>query len=423
MVVRPPPSDTLRCPSTHIAVLNRLRVRMRRREDRGGLGGHRCQESVSRRSVVRHEIVDSETLDCSGASTERDVHPLRPDALDGLEQVDVRADLEDGAGLYMTCQLRVGDLVVVRPEPRRPGWIVDPKEEVRVAAPGSVEECRLVDDIRPAGHCRLRLGGRRAKLLAPILDRTVELDRDRGPAFRFQICQEAALVLKPPLSDDVELRIVPHRALDKAGQRRALELRQVLAGKVGDQIRGRVDRAAVDCLHEPTLPAVCVSSPVTNDGYDVLDMADKRPDSRNPWLLPSREKLIDRQIREAQEAGAFDDLPFQGERLPLVDDSAAGDWALAYRMLKGSNFAPPWIETDKEVRSLLAERDSLVTRARRSSVIGRRRNEAELRRIVKTANDAIFRLNHQAPTLRQHRLPLDLEAELAALARAHEDRG
>ena len=151
-------------------------------------------------------------------------------------------------------------------------------------------------------------------------------------------------------------------------------------------------------------------------------MADKRSDSSNPWLPPSREKLIDKQIREAQEAGAFDDLPFQGERLPLVDDSAAGDWALAYRMLKGSNFAPPWIETDKEVRSLLAERDSLLARARRSSVMGSSRDEAELRRIVQAANVAIFRLNHEAPTLRQHRLPLDLDAELAALARAHEDR-
>lgn len=148
-------------------------------------------------------------------------------------------------------------------------------------------------------------------------------------------------------------------------------------------------------------------------------MADKRPDSWNPWLPPSREKLIDRQIREAQEAGAFDDLPFQGERIPLDDDSAAGDWALAYRMLKGANFAPPWIETDKEVRELLARRDAILERAPRSSAIGRQRDEKDLRTIVAAANDAIFRLNHEAPTVRQHRRPLDLDRELAALARAH----
>jgi hypothetical protein len=147
-------------------------------------------------------------------------------------------------------------------------------------------------------------------------------------------------------------------------------------------------------------------------------MSKPRRPPQNPFA-PVRESLIDRQIREAQEAGAFDDLPHQGERLPLVDDSAAGDWALAYRMLKGASFAPPWIETDKEVRVLLAKRDEILARAPRSSAIGRTRDEAELRKVVAAANDAIFRLNVEAPTARQHRRPLDLDVELAALAAAH----
>jgi hypothetical protein len=155
--------------------------------------------------------------------------------------------------------------------------------------------------------------------------------------------------------------------------------------------------------------------------YRSNTMTEKREDRDwNPWRPPSREKLIDRQIREAQEAGAFDNLPFQGEPLPLVDDSAAGDWALAYRMLKGARFAPPWIETDKEVRALLAERETILERAPRSSAIGRRRDRDELRRVVDTANRAITRLNHEAPTNRQHRRLLDIEAELEALERAHD---
>jgi len=149
-------------------------------------------------------------------------------------------------------------------------------------------------------------------------------------------------------------------------------------------------------------------------------MAEERPDLRNPFA-PARESLIDKQIREAQEAGAFDDLPHQGQRLPLVDDAAAaGEWALAYRMLKNANFAPPWIEADKEVRALLARRDAVLGRATRSSAIGRRRDRDELTQIVRAANDAILRVNHEAPTERQHRRPLDLEAELAALDRIHE---
>jgi hypothetical protein len=147
-----------------------------------------------------------------------------------------------------------------------------------------------------------------------------------------------------------------------------------------------------------------------------------RPDreAANEGTPLTREALIDRQIREAQEAGAFDDLPFQGEPLPLVDDSAAGDWALAYRMLKGSNFAPPWIETDKTVRALFAERDAILERAPRASLIGRQRDRAEVQRIVEAANRAITRLNHEAPTYRQHRRLLDLDGELQALATAHD---
>lgn len=131
------------------------------------------------------------------------------------------------------------------------------------------------------------------------------------------------------------------------------------------------------------------------------------------------EPLIERQIREAREAGQFDDLPFRGEPIPLEDDSAAGDWALAHRVLKNANLVPPWIATDREVRELLARRDAILARAGQSSVIGQERDRAELRRVVEEANRAIANLNNEAPTDRQHRRLLDLARELAALDRAH----
>ena len=131
--------------------------------------------------------------------------------------------------------------------------------------------------------------------------------------------------------------------------------------------------------------------------------------------------MLDRQIREAREAGAFDDLPFRGERIPLEDDSAAGDWALAHRVLKNANMVPPWIATDREVRELLARRDAILERAPRSgeTAIGSERDRAEMTRVVADANRAIAILNSEAPTARQHRRLLDLERELAALAQAH----
>jgi DnaJ homologue, subfamily C, member 28, conserved domain len=143
------------------------------------------------------------------------------------------------------------------------------------------------------------------------------------------------------------------------------------------------------------------------------------PDADGDSLRLAREALIERQIREAREAGAFDDLPFRGERIPLADDSAAGDWALAHHILKNAHMVPPWIATDREVRDLLDRRDTILARAQQTGQIGRERERNELKRVVEAANRAIAILNSEAPTDRQHRRRLNVDAELAALDRAH----
>ena len=183
------------------------------------------------------------------------MHPLRAHALDALKEIDVRADLEDRARLDMAGQLRVGDLVVIGTEPGRALWVVDAEEEVRVASPGSVEERGLVDHVGTAGDRPFGLGRRGAQLLRAVLDGPVELDDHRGPALGPKVREEPAFVFEPALPDDVELGIVAHRAVNEAGHRRPFELRQVLAGEVGDEVRGRVHRAAVDRLHGSTIPA------------------------------------------------------------------------------------------------------------------------------------------------------------------------
>jgi len=138
-------------------------------------------------------------------------------------------------------------------------------------------------------------------------------------------------------------------------------------------------------------------------------------------VAPTWESLIDRQIREAMEDGRFDDLPHQGEPLPKDDDRFAGDWAMAYRMLKNAGAAPPWIEADKEVRELLAQREVILRRAEAGSVstIARRRDRTELERLVVALNAAVARLNAEAPTDRQHRAPLSLPDELQRLDALH----
>ena len=165
--------DALGRPAADVAVLDRLRIGRGRRIRGRRLVGHGREESVAGAPVVRHVVVDPQPLDGPGAATERDVQPLRSDALDPLELVDVRADLEDRARLDVAGELRVGDLVVVRAPDRRPFRVVDAQQEVGVAAPGPVEERGLVDDVRPGGHRGDRLGRGRAQPVALILDRAV----------------------------------------------------------------------------------------------------------------------------------------------------------------------------------------------------------------------------------------------------------
>jgi hypothetical protein len=95
---------------------------------------------------------------------------------------------------------------------------------------------------------------------------------------------------------------------------------------------------------------------------------------------------VERHIREAMERGDFDDLPHGGERLPADDDNAAGEWAMAHRILRNAGAAPPWIESDKEARRLLSELDALLARAPLTSKVSRARERARLARIVTAAN-------------------------------------
>jgi hypothetical protein len=131
---------------------------------------------------------------------------------------------------------------------------------------------------------------------------------------------------------------------------------------------------------------------------------------------PDWETLIDRQIREAMADGKFDNLPHQGEALPNDENPYAGDWGLAFHVLRNYGVAPPWIEADKEVRDLVERRDRIMARAasgRAPSSFTRRRDRAALEELVTRINAAVARVNAEAPTDRQHRRPLSLVDELA----------
>ena len=73
---------------------------------------------------------------------------------------------------------------------------------------------------------------------------------------------------------------------------------------------------------------------------------------------------INEQIRDAQDRGAFDNLPGFGKPLNLSDDSFAGDKAQGYHLLKSNGYVPFEIELDKEIRKEVQRMDAKLAKVR-----------------------------------------------------------
>ena len=136
---------------------------------------------------------------------------------------------------------------------------------------------------------------------------------------------------------------------------------------------------------------------------------------------PTVERWAERLIREAHERGEFDELPHRGERLPLQDETYAGEMALAFHVLRNAGVAPPWIEADKELRRLLEQRDALLRRATGANSLAATVYRRRLGELVASANRAITTINLDGPPS-AHRRPLDASAEAAELERRLADR-
>ena len=116
------------------------------------------------------------------------------------------------------------------------------------------------------------------------------------------------------------------------------------------------------------------------------------------------ESLADRKIREAMEAGAFDNLPSKGKPIPL-DTNPYEDpsmW-MAHHLLRVNGFAPAWIEESKEL-DLACERWHDDVRNARSPG----RSLDELRRRAAELNRRILTYNLKSPASHLHKRPLVL---------------
>jgi hypothetical protein len=107
------------------------------------------------------------------------------------------------------------------------------------------------------------------------------------------------------------------------------------------------------------------------------------------------QRIVEKRIKEAQQRGAFDDLPGSGEPLEFEDDSRIPeDLRLAYKILKNADCLPPELMLKKEIR-------------RMEDMLERIPDEGERYRLIKRINYKIMKLN-----MTRNRPPLLEEAQI-----------
>lgn len=115
-------------------------------------------------------------------------------------------------------------------------------------------------------------------------------------------------------------------------------------------------------------------------------------------MFPGFEKIIEQRIREAQQKGAFKDLPGAGKPLNLDQDAnVPEELRIAYRMLKNADCLPPEIELKKEIRQT-------------EELLAGMQDTAEKYSTMKKLNFMIMRLN----TLRSGSVELDVPEKYSA---------
>jgi DnaJ homolog subfamily C member 28 len=130
--------------------------------------------------------------------------------------------------------------------------------------------------------------------------------------------------------------------------------------------------------------------------------------------LDQWESIAERKIREAIEAGAFDNLPSKGKPIELDTDPDPSLW-MAHHLLRVNGFAPAWIEESKDIDAALNRFRRDVRNARGRAAID------ELRERAVELNRRILTYNLKSPSAQVHKWPLDIEAEIRAAGDSPQD--
>lgn len=132
--------------------------------------------------------------------------------------------------------------------------------------------------------------------------------------------------------------------------------------------------------------------------------------------------ISDEIIRQAMQAGAFDNLAGKGRPLRLEDNPyISEEWRLAYHLLNNNGFSLPWLEDLREIEAELESAREQARRAWQSEQPDKwEAHQRKFQRQIEALNRRIFLYNLQAPLPRFHRSLLDFEQELAMIHRRDE---
>lgn len=98
--------------------------------------------------------------------------------------------------------------------------------------------------------------------------------------------------------------------------------------------------------------------------------------------------IAEKRIAEAQEEGAFENLPGTGKPLSIEDDSLIPeDLRMAYKILRNAGYLPPEIEDRKDVQTMLELLENCTDE--RDKVRQMHKLEVILRRILSRRGRAV----------------------------------
>jgi len=103
------------------------------------------------------------------------------------------------------------------------------------------------------------------------------------------------------------------------------------------------------------------------------------------------ETLVEKKIREAMEAGEFDNLPGKGQPVDLSENPFVDPaMRVVHKLLRDAGFAPPWIEERKDIEAELEKARTLLLRGRKLYV---EQSSAEWDRVTREFRVTVEELN------------------------------